>query len=151
MIVSASRRTDIPAFFMPWLVNRLREGYALVRSPYSPRRVARVPLTPDVLDAMVLWSKNPLPMLPHLDVLRDALETGVLQPRYDSDMEEYYYDVAAYPACPAPEPAVDPELATEPETGAEDPGESSGQESAPDDNAPEMPPSEEAPSQSGDE
>lgn len=72
MIVSASRRTDIPAFFMPWLVNRLREGYALVRSPYSPRRVARVPLTPDVLDAMVLWSKNPLPMLPHLDVLRDV-------------------------------------------------------------------------------
>ena len=87
----------------------------------------------------------------HLDVLRDALETGVLQPRYDSDMEEYYYDVAAYPACPAPEPAVDPELATEPEIGAEEPGESSGQESAPDDDAPETPPSEEAPSQSGDE
>ena len=72
MIVSASRRTDIPAFFMPWLVNRLREGYALVRSPYSPRRVSRVPLTPDVLDAMVLWSKNPLPMLLHLDALRDV-------------------------------------------------------------------------------
>lgn len=72
MIVSAIRRTDIPAFFMPWLVNRLREGYVLVRNPFSPRRVSRIPLTPDVLDAMVLWSKNPLPMLPHLDALRDV-------------------------------------------------------------------------------
>lgn len=72
MIVSASRRTDIPAFFMPWLVGRLREGFALVRNPYNPHRVSRIPLTPDVLDAMVLWTKNPLPMLPHLDALRDV-------------------------------------------------------------------------------
>ena len=71
MIVSASRRTDIPAQHMPWLMQRLHEGYVLVRNPVSPRRVSRVPLTKDVLDGMVFWSKNPLPILPHLEQLRD--------------------------------------------------------------------------------
>ena len=71
MILSASRRTDIPAHFMPWFLNRLREGYVLVRNPMNPRRVSHIPLTPDVLDAAVFWTKNPLPMLPHLDALSD--------------------------------------------------------------------------------
>ena len=72
MILSASRHTDIPAQYLPWLCNRLREGYALVRNPMAPHRVSRVPLTHDVLDAMVLWSKNPLPLLHHLNDLRDV-------------------------------------------------------------------------------
>lgn len=71
MILSASRRTDIPALYMPWLINRLNEGFALVRNPMNPHRVSRVPLTRDVLDAAVFWTKNPLPMLPYLDALRD--------------------------------------------------------------------------------
>ena len=73
MIISASRRTDIPAFYTPWLLQRLREGYACVRNPVNPRQVSRVALTPDVVDGVVLWTKNPAPLLPHLDALREYL------------------------------------------------------------------------------
>lgn len=61
----------------------------------------------------------------HLDLLRDVLETGALQPRYDEDMGEYYFDAAAYPACPAPEPAIglEPEPGEDGESGEEAPGE----------------------------
>lgn len=66
MIVSASRRTDVPAFYARWLMERLRAGYCLVRNPFNPRQVSRVGLAPDEVDALVLWSKNPAPLLPHL-------------------------------------------------------------------------------------
>lgn len=63
MILSASRRTDLPAFYMEWFWNRLREGYALVRGPYRPHALSRVPLEPGTLDGVVFWSKNPAPLL----------------------------------------------------------------------------------------
>lgn len=69
MIVSASRRTDIPAFYLPWLLRRLQEGYALARNPRNPRQVSRVPLNRAVTDCMVLWSKNPAPLLQRLPEL----------------------------------------------------------------------------------
>jgi hypothetical protein len=62
VIVSASRRTDIPAFYSAWMMQRLYAGYALVRSTYSAHRVFHVPLTPDVVDCIVFWTKNPIPM-----------------------------------------------------------------------------------------
>lgn len=67
MIISASRRTDIPAFFSPWLVNRLRAGSVLVRNPFNYRQVGRIRLDPSVVDCIVLWTKNPAPLLPHLE------------------------------------------------------------------------------------
>lgn len=69
MIVSVSRRTDIPAFYADWFFRRLEEGYALVRHPWNPRRVSRVSLTPDAVDGFVFWTKNPLPMLGRLSRL----------------------------------------------------------------------------------
>lgn len=63
MIVSASRRTDIPALYTDWLRNRLAKGYALVRNPYRPDQLRRVDLRPEAVDGMVLWSKCPLPLL----------------------------------------------------------------------------------------
>ena len=66
MIISASRRTDIPARFSPWLFNRLKEGYALVQNPMNPRQISRVDLSPEAVDGLVLWTKNPLPMLSDL-------------------------------------------------------------------------------------
>ena len=63
MIVSASRRTDIPAFFMPWLLNRLCAGFAMTRNPMNPGQVRRVDLTPPAVDAIIFWSKNPAPLL----------------------------------------------------------------------------------------
>ncbi len=72
MIISASRRTDIPSYYASWFMNRLREGYVLVQNPYTPRRYSRVTLTRDVVDCIVFWTKNPLPMLSKLKEL-DAL------------------------------------------------------------------------------
>ena len=72
----------------------------------------------------------------HLDVLRNVLDTGVLQPRYDPDMTEYYYDAAAYPACPAPEPAFSPETDPLPEPPDDQTGEPESPEEEP---APEEP------------
>jgi hypothetical protein len=71
MIVSASRRTDIPAFYADWLFNRVRAGYACVRNPMNPLQVGKVSLSPDVADGFVFWTKNPAPMLPRLRELRD--------------------------------------------------------------------------------
>lgn len=68
-IVSASRRTDIPAFYSPWLMNRLREEYALVPNPFNPRQVSNVDLRPERVACLVLVTKDPRPMLPHLDEL----------------------------------------------------------------------------------
>ena len=79
MIVSASRRTDLPAFYTPWLYRRLCEGYALTRGPYRPHRLSRVPLSASVLDGVVFWSKNPAPLLegPGRDALALLKSWGV--------------------------------------------------------------------------
>lgn len=69
MIISASRRTDIPAYYAPWFFNRLREGYLLVPNPFNPRAVSRISLDPAVVDCIVFWTKNPAPMLPRLGEL----------------------------------------------------------------------------------
>ncbi|MEA5021771.1 hypothetical protein SDC9_10031 [bioreactor metagenome] len=66
MIISASRRTDIPAFYSQWLLNRLQEGYVLVPNPRNPSRYSRVELNPQVVDCLVFWTKNPSPMLSRL-------------------------------------------------------------------------------------
>ncbi len=66
MILSASRRTDIPAFYTDWLMQRFAEGHVLVRNPINPHRVSNITLTPDVVDCIVFWSKNPRPLIPQL-------------------------------------------------------------------------------------
>ncbi|PKL38730.1 MAG: hypothetical protein CVV41_21925 [Candidatus Riflebacteria bacterium HGW-Riflebacteria-1] len=71
MIVSVSRRTDIPAFYQEWFFNRLAAGFAMTRNPMNPSQVRRVDLTPAGVDCFVFWSKNPVPLLPKLDRLRD--------------------------------------------------------------------------------
>lgn len=70
MIISASRRTDIPALYSPWLLNRLRAGEVLVRNPYNRRQVSRIRLDPALVDCVVLWSKNPAPLLPQLHAIQ---------------------------------------------------------------------------------
>ena len=80
MIISASRRSDIPAFYGEWLLNRLRAGEVLVRNPMQSKQVSRILLTPDTVDAFVFWTKNPenfLPRLPEIDALGYAYYTEV--------------------------------------------------------------------------
>ncbi|RDB62225.1 hypothetical protein C1878_07760 [Gordonibacter sp. 28C] len=69
MIVSASRRTDIPRFFMDWMLNRLEEGYALVRNPVNRAQVSRVALDGRAVDCVAFWTKDPAPLLARLDRL----------------------------------------------------------------------------------
>jgi hypothetical protein len=69
MIISASRRTDIPALYARWFMNRVREGYALVANPLNPRQCSRISLSPGDVDALVFWTRNPKPLLGHLDEL----------------------------------------------------------------------------------
>ena len=70
MIINTGMRTDIPAFYSDWFINRLKAGFVLVRNPYDPHRVARYKLTPDVVDLIGFCTKNPGPMLPHMDLLQ---------------------------------------------------------------------------------
>lgn len=69
MIISASRRTDIPAFYWEWFQKRLQEQYVLVRNPLNLHQVSRISLRPEVVDGLVFWTKNPEPMLKQLSVL----------------------------------------------------------------------------------
>ncbi len=71
MILSASRRTDIPACYSEWFFHRIKEGYLDVRNPMNPHQISRIELSPRVVDCIVFWTKNPGPMLDRLEELRD--------------------------------------------------------------------------------
>ena len=66
IIISASRRTDIPAFYAKWFANRLKAGYCLWVNPFNnhPMHVAF-----KKVKAVVFWSKNPKPLIPYLHEL----------------------------------------------------------------------------------
>lgn len=68
-IISASRRSDIPAFHADWFMERIREGAFLRINPFNPRQTKEVSLALAEVDAIVFWSKNPRPLLPRLDEL----------------------------------------------------------------------------------
>ena len=67
MILSASRRTDIPNYYSEWFFNRLQEGYLYVKNPMNACQISKITLSPDTLDCIVFWTKNPEPMLARLD------------------------------------------------------------------------------------
>ena len=70
MIISASRRTDIPTYYSEWFFNRINDGYVCVRNPMNIHQISKVSLSPEVVDGIVFWTKNPIPMmkrLPELD------------------------------------------------------------------------------------
>ena len=69
MIISASRRTDIPAFYFEWFLKRLDEGFFYVRNPMNPRQVSRIDIAPENTDCIVFWTKNPIPAIKRLGEL----------------------------------------------------------------------------------
>ncbi len=73
MIISASRRTDIPTHYSDWFYNRIKEGFVFVRNPMNIHQIGEIPLKPDVVDGIVFWTKNPSPMINRLDELRDYI------------------------------------------------------------------------------
>lgn len=71
MILSASRRTDIPNYYSGWFYERIKEGFLYVRNPMNFHQISRIDLSPEVVDCIVFWTKNPEPMMDRLDELKD--------------------------------------------------------------------------------
>lgn len=98
MIVSASRRTDIPCFYVDWFFNRIAQGYACARNPMNPRQVSWISLKREAVDAFVFWSKDPEPMLDRLPALADMGYSYYFQftlTPYDRTVEKGMRDKAA--------------------------------------------------------
>ncbi len=68
LIVSASRATDIPAFYSDWFFDRLRNGYVRWRNPYNGKNSYVSFANTRII---VFWSKNPKPLLPFLPILKE--------------------------------------------------------------------------------
>ncbi len=89
MIISASRRTDIPTYYSQWLINRIKAGYVYVRNPMNIHQISKISLSPDVIDGIVFWTKNPTPMLNKLDALSDYMYYFQFTLNsYDTDVEK---------------------------------------------------------------
>ena len=69
MIISASRRTDIPAFYGEWFIDRIKTGSVSVKNPFNSKIVRKVLLNPDAVDCIVFWTKDPGPFLNKLALL----------------------------------------------------------------------------------
>jgi len=100
MIISASYKTDIPAFYGPWFINRLEAGYCKMVNPYGGQ-IYEVPLTPNHVDGFVFWTRNLGPFERHLPEIKDRGYPFTVQ-----------YTVTGYPkildaATIAPEKAVE--------------------------------------------
>ena len=67
VIVSASRSTDIPAFYSNWFFHRLSEGYSAWKNPFNGKYSY---VSYHQTKFIVFWSKNPRPLLNHLDKLK---------------------------------------------------------------------------------
>ena len=73
MILSVSRRTDIPNYYADWFIARIKEGFLYVRNPMNAHQISRIELLPDVVDCIVFWTKNPANMLEKLEYLQDYM------------------------------------------------------------------------------
>ena len=71
MILSVSRRTDVPNYYSDWFYNRIKEGFLYVRNPMNAHQISRINLSPEVVDCIVFWTKNPANMLDRLDELKN--------------------------------------------------------------------------------
>ena len=67
MVLSVSRRTDIPAFYSQWFINRLKEGYVFIKNPMNSKQISKININPQVVDCIVFWTKNPRPLIKSLD------------------------------------------------------------------------------------
>ena len=94
MIINTGQRTDIPAYYTEWFMNRIREGFVLVRNPFNPVMVSRYELNPKVVDCISFCSKNPAPILPYLPELKAKFKLyfHVTITPYGKDIEPHVPD-----------------------------------------------------------
>ena len=102
MIISASRRTDIPAFYSCWFMNAVRRGSVAVPNPMNPRQISWVSLLPSDVDVLVFWTPNASPLMP------DIRELELRQYRF-----YFQYTITGYPLLFEPRaPALSDALTT---------------------------------------
>ena len=70
MILSVSRRTDIPNYYSDWFIARIKEGFLYVRNPMNAHQISKIDLSPEVVDCIVFWTKNPANMIEKLEDLQ---------------------------------------------------------------------------------
>lgn len=70
MILSVSRRTDIPNYYSDWFIARIKEGFLYVRNPMNAHQISKIDLSPEVIDCIVFWTKNPANMIDKLEDLQ---------------------------------------------------------------------------------
>ena len=85
MILNVSGRTDVVAFYTPWFINRYKEGYVDVRNPFYEKQVSRIYFK-DV-DALVFCTKNPIPIIPYLSLIKEPILFHVTLTPYKKDLE----------------------------------------------------------------
>lgn len=73
MILSVSRRTDIPNYYSEWFIDRIKKGFLYVRNPMNAHQISKINLSPDVVDCIVFWTKNPDKMIKQLDYLKEYI------------------------------------------------------------------------------
>ena len=100
MIISASRRTDIPAFYSEWFMRRIRAGFCTVPNPIRKNQVSHVSLRPEDVDVIVFWTRNPAPLIKHLGELD---ERGY---RYYFQYTIMDNPLALDPSCPTTEKSL---------------------------------------------
>lgn len=90
MIASVSRRTDIPAFYSDWFLDKIEQGFLYVMNPFNRKQVSKIELTPDTVDCFVFWTKNAAPIMDKLHILDERGFKYYFQftiTPYDSDIE----------------------------------------------------------------
>ena len=99
MIISASRRTDIPAYYSDWFYNRVKDGFVVTQNPFNANQLHRIELNPEICDAIVFWTKNPDPMIARLNELMEFM--------YYFQFTLTPYDRSVEPGLPDKETLVD--------------------------------------------
>ena len=78
VIISASRSTDIPAFYADWFFHRLKAGYSAWTNPFNGVKSF---VSYEKCHFIVFWSKNPRPLLAHLDELKKKTSDAISNTR----------------------------------------------------------------------
>ncbi len=90
MIISSSRRTDIPAFYSDWFFDKINRGFVYVINPFNFKQVSKILLNPDTVDCFVFWTKDAAPLLNKLHILDEEGYKYYFQftiTPYDTDIE----------------------------------------------------------------
>ena len=67
-IISASRSTDIPAFYLDWFMNRIKIGYSVWTNPFNNQKQY---ISYEKCKFIVFWSKNPIKLIEYADFLKE--------------------------------------------------------------------------------